>query len=154
MKKYLYFVGIDVSKLKLDITICKENELHQSYHFIIANDKKGLKELLLYFKKQGINSRDVLFSFEDTGVYSMPLCCFLSDQELDYWMIPAIELKRSKSTQQQLAERIGISHSSLQNKLQGRTQFTLKEMRDIQAVFADCSLDYLFSEYGSKRSLP
>ena len=63
-----------------------------------------------------------------------------------------IELKRSKSTQQQLAERIGISHSSLQNK--GRTQFTLKEMRDIQAVFADCSLDYLFSEYGSKRSLP
>lgn len=65
-----------------------------------------------------------------------------------------IELKRSKSTQQQLAERIGISHSSLQNKLQGRTQFTLKEMRDIQAVFADCSLDYLFSEYGSKRSLP
>lgn len=55
-----------------------------------------------------------------------------------------IELKRSKSTQQQLAERIGISHSSLQNKLQGRTQFTLKEMRDIQAVFADCSLDYLF----------
>ena len=96
MKKYLYFVGIDVSKLKLDITICKENELHQSYHFIIANDKKGLKELLLYFKKQGINSRDVLFSFEDTGVYSMPLCCFLSDQELDYWMIPAIELKRSK----------------------------------------------------------
>ena len=65
-----------------------------------------------------------------------------------------IELKRSKSTQQQLAKRIGISHSSLQNKLQGRTQFTLKEMRDIQAVFADCSLDYLFSEYGSKRSLP
>ena len=57
-----------------------------------------------------------------------------------------IELKRSKSTQQQLAERIGISHSSMQNKLQG--------MRDIQAVFADCSLDYLFSEYGSKRSLP
>ena len=46
-----------------------------------------------------------------------------------------IELKRSKSTQQQLAERIGISHSSLQNKLQGRTQFTLKEMRDIQAIF-------------------
>ena len=40
-----------------------------------------------------------------------------------------IELKRSKSTQQQLAERIGISHSSMQNKLQGRTQFTLKEMR-------------------------
>lgn len=47
-------------------------------------------------KKQGINTSDVFFSFEDTGVYSMPLCCFLSDQQLDYWMIPAIEIKRSK----------------------------------------------------------
>ncbi|MDO5655061.1 MAG: transposase [Flavobacteriaceae bacterium] len=96
MKKYLYFIGIDVSKLKLDITIRKENELHQSHHFIITNDKKGLKELLQYLKNQGIHTSDVLFSFEDTGVYSMPLCCFLSDKQLDYWMIPAIEIKRSK----------------------------------------------------------
>lgn len=55
-----------------------------------------------------------------------------------------IELKRSKSTQQQLAERIGISHSSLQNKLQGRTQFTLKEMRDIQAVLRIVHLTIFF----------
>ena len=96
MKKYFYFIGIDVSKLKLDVTICKDNELNLSHHFIISNDKKGLKELLHYLKKRGINSSDVLFSFEDTGVYSMPLCCFLSDQVLDYWMIPAIEIKRSK----------------------------------------------------------
>lgn len=96
MKKYLYFVGIDVSKLKLDVTICKENELNQSHHFIVSNDKKGIKELLHYLKKKEIHTSEVLFSFEDTGVYSMPLCCFLSDQELDYWMIPAIEIKRSK----------------------------------------------------------
>lgn len=37
-----------------------------------------------------------MFSFEDTGVYSMPLCYFLSKRELDYWMIPAMEIKRSK----------------------------------------------------------
>lgn len=55
-----------------------------------------------------------------------------------------IELKRSKSTQQQLAERIGISHSSMQNKLQGRTQFTLKEMRDIQAVLRIVHLTIFF----------
>lgn len=96
MKKYLYFIGIDVSKLKLDVTICKENEFHQSHHFIVTNDKKGLKELLQYLKKSEIHATDVLFSFEDTGVYSMPLCCFLSDVGLDYWMIPAIEIKRSK----------------------------------------------------------
>lgn len=96
MKKYLYFIGIDVSKLKLDVTICKENELHKQHHFIVTNDKKGLKKLVDYLKRKGISSCDVLFNFEDTGVYSMPLCCFLSDTGLDYWMIPAIEIKRIK----------------------------------------------------------
>lgn len=30
MKKYFYFIGVDVSKLKLDVTICKENGLKRS----------------------------------------------------------------------------------------------------------------------------
>ena len=35
----------------------------------------------------------------------------------------------------------------MQNKLSGKTQFTLNEMRAIQRVFENCSLDYLFTEY-------
>ena len=38
----------------------------------------------------------VLINFEDTGVYSLPLCCFFAEKKQDYWMIPAIEIKRSK----------------------------------------------------------
>ena len=37
-----------------------------------------------------------MISFEDTGVYSLPLCCFFAETDQDYWMIPAIEIKRSK----------------------------------------------------------
>lgn len=59
-----------------------------------------------------------------------------------------IELKRNKYSQQGLARYIGISDSSMQNKLSGKTQFTLNEMRAIQSVFKNCSLDYLFTEYG------
>lgn len=61
-----------------------------------------------------------------------------------------IELKRNHYSQQGLAKYIGISNSSMQNKLRGRTQFTLREMRAIQEVFQNCSLDYLFTEYGEK----
>lgn len=61
-----------------------------------------------------------------------------------------IELKRNKYSQQGLARYIGISDSSMQNKLSGKTQFTLNEMRAIQSVFENCSLDYLFTEYGQK----
>ncbi len=61
-----------------------------------------------------------------------------------------IELKRNHYSQQGLARYIGISPSSMQNKLKGRTQFTLQEMLAIQSVFHNCSLDYLFTEFQEK----
>ena len=61
-----------------------------------------------------------------------------------------IELKRNHYSQQGLARYIGISPSSMQNKLKGRTQFTLQEMLAIQSVFRNCSLDYLFTEFQEK----
>lgn len=96
MKNYELFVGIDVSKLKLDISLIQPSDPNDSKHFVIANTVKGLQELLNRLKKFKIDLNLVLFSFEDTGVYSMPLCYFLSKRELDYWMIPAMEIKRSK----------------------------------------------------------
>ena len=59
-----------------------------------------------------------------------------------------IELKRNHYSQTGLAKYIGISDSSMNNKLRGKTQFTLQEMRAIQSAFPECSLDYLFTEYG------
>lgn len=96
MKNYELFAGIDVSKLKLDISLIQPSNPNDSNHIVIANTAKGLQELLNRLKKLKIDLNLVLFSFEDTGVYSMPLCYFLSKRELDYWMIPAIEIKRSK----------------------------------------------------------
>jgi len=96
MKNYELFVGIDVSKLKLDISLIQRSNPSASKHFVIANTTKGLQELLSRLKKLKIDLNRVFFSFEDTGVYSMPLCYFLSKKELDYRMIPAMEIKRSK----------------------------------------------------------
>lgn len=45
------------------------------------------------------------------------------------------ELKRHKYSQKGLAEYIGISGSSMNNKMNGRTQFTLREIKAIQKVF-------------------
>lgn len=61
-----------------------------------------------------------------------------------------VELKQKHYSQRGLADYIGISESSMENKLRGRTQFTLREMRAIQAVFKNCSLDYLFTEFEEK----
>lgn len=56
------------------------------------------------------------------------------------------ELKRHKYSQKGLAEYIGISENSMNNKMNGRTQFTLREIKAIQKVFDRCTLEYLFEE--------
>ncbi len=95
MKKYLVTVGIDVSKLKLDIRFVFESGTEYP-HLIVSNNEKGIKEIIIYLKKNKIQSADALFCFENTGLYSMPLAIFFSKHQLDYWDIPALEIKRSK----------------------------------------------------------
>lgn len=47
-------------------------------------------------KKKKIELDKTLFCFENTGVYTYPLSTNLSEFKLDYWIVPAIEIKRSK----------------------------------------------------------
>ena len=96
MKNYLYYVGIDVSKQKLDVTFLDASSKKHPQHFVVSNNIKGLQEITSRISKLKISLKQALISFEDTGVYSLPLCCYLSEQQMDYWMIPAIEIKRSK----------------------------------------------------------
>lgn len=96
MKKYELIVGIDISKLKLDATLLWVSDVKKSKHFVVTNDKKGISKLLKEIEKTGFVLENVLVNFEDTGVYSLPLCCLFSEMKQDYWMIPAIEIKRSK----------------------------------------------------------
>lgn len=52
-----------------------------------------------------------------------------------------IELKKRRYSQQGLAKYIGISRSSMQNKMNGQRPFTLPEMRAIQQALDGCTLD-------------
>jgi transposase len=96
MKNYECHVGIDVSKLKLDVSLLITASSNRIEHFIVPNNKIGIQQMLKRIDKLKISTSELLVSFEDTGVYSLPLACFFSEVGLDYWMIPAIEIKRSK----------------------------------------------------------
>ena len=96
MKNYECHAGIDVSKLKLDVSLLISASSNRVEHFIVPNNKIGIQQILKRIEKLKISTTELLVSFEDTGVYSLPLACFLSEAGLDYWMIPAIEIKRSK----------------------------------------------------------
>lgn len=96
MKNYLFYVGIDISKLKLDVVLIENVLVNKSEHFIVENTTKGIKTMISYLKKKKIDLTKTLFCFENTGVYTYPLSINLSEFALDYWIVPAIEIKRSK----------------------------------------------------------
>ncbi|WP_280527449.1 IS110 family transposase [Flavobacterium macrobrachii] len=96
MKNYLFYVGIDISKSKLDVVILQKDTSLVSNHFIVENNVKGIKVILKNLIKQKIDLTTVLFCCENTGVYTSVLSSCLSENNLDYWVVPAIEIKRSK----------------------------------------------------------
>ena len=95
-KKFNYYIGIDISKLTLDISILFECENStKTDYYKIENSEKSIAQFVRN-KLGKYDSSQILFCFEDTGIYSMPLAYYLSANELTYWQVPAVEIKRSR----------------------------------------------------------
>ncbi len=94
-KNYQIFVGIDVSKSKLDYCIITDPVETQHQFGIVTNTEKGIKQLIATLKKNFI-FEDIIFCLENTGVYSMPFCYWAQHFKIDYWVVPALEIKKAK----------------------------------------------------------
>jgi len=90
MKKVTETIGIDVSKLTLDVYV-RTTKVHKQF----SNDLKGFKQIVKWSSKQKINLEETLFCFEHTGWYCLMLSYFLFENEHHYCCINAIEIKRS-----------------------------------------------------------
>ncbi|WP_298551193.1 hypothetical protein [uncultured Algibacter sp.] len=55
MKNYLFHIGIDISKLKLDVVLIDKRGTALNTHFVVTNTTKGLKRMFNLLKKQGID---------------------------------------------------------------------------------------------------
>ena len=96
MKKYSFHVGIDISKLTLDVVVLDVNSHLSAEHLIVANSEKGVKDIIKHLKQKKIDLGSVLFCCENTGIYTYPLSAYLSGNNFDYWVVPAIEIKKAK----------------------------------------------------------
>ncbi|HRN49646.1 MAG TPA: IS110 family transposase [Niabella sp.] len=91
MKKYTTFVGIDISKSSLDICLLHADHPKEMKYERISNDEKSIRKFL-----KTVTVENIIFCMEDTGVYGLPLCYLLDELGLDYTVVPAIHIKRSK----------------------------------------------------------
>ena len=96
MKKFKLVIGIDISKSKLDVCIINDVSSKQHQYFQVSNSLVGIKEIFKTIKKYQVANENIVFCFENTGVYGMHLCYALQEKDYCYAMVPAIEIKRAK----------------------------------------------------------
>lgn len=88
---YRSFIGIDVSKLTLDVYLHQEKQKQQ-----FANDIKGYQSLCKWLKANLYHDlKEALICFEHTGLYSMNLAVFLQESAVPFVIVPALAIKRS-----------------------------------------------------------
>lgn len=84
-------IGIDVSKKKIDAW------LHfTGIHHVFNNNNKGFDQMLKWVEKAvGASIKQYVFCFEHTGLYSLPLCYYLSNKNALYYLVSGLRVKRS-----------------------------------------------------------
>src|ERR1035437_1431043 len=88
------FIGIDVSKLTLDVCIINNEGFQQHQQF--ENSKKGFKKMQTWLvSTKAFSYTDALFCMEHTGIYTRQLVEYLLMQGAKVWMESALHLKRS-----------------------------------------------------------
>ncbi len=90
MKKWNFILGVDVSKLTLDVHCAELNQ-----HIKIENGAKGFALLKKWFKQLGIDLAKSIIVMEYTGGYEYKLIQFCESLSIPYTRIPGLQIKNS-----------------------------------------------------------
>lgn len=89
--KFKEVIGIDVSKLTLDLRMHKsEKEIE------LDNELNGFKAMIAWVDKHSnFSLSETVFVFEHTGLYSDQLANFLDDHSIPFYIASGLEIKKS-----------------------------------------------------------
>ncbi len=90
MKSWNVILGVDVSKLTLDISCAERNQ-----HIQIDNCTKGFAALKKWCKTIGIDLGETLVIMEYTGGYEYRFIQFCESKGIAYCRVPGLEIKQS-----------------------------------------------------------
>jgi transposase len=92
MKNYSLVIGIDISKSTLDVIGINSQSQITLQHLVIDNTRVAVKQ---FVKKSVVSKSSTLVVFENTGVYGRNLSEMLSQADIDYAEVSALEIHRS-----------------------------------------------------------
>lgn len=122
MKNYSLIVGVDVSKLKLDLIGLNTNTEILLSHKIIENKETKIKILFTKLTKQ-YGEENILVAFENTGVYGKILASVMNILKIDYCELSALEVHRSsgiKRGKSDKSDALTIAQYAITNKFKIR----------------------------------
>lgn len=90
MKSWNVILGVDVSKLTLDISCAEQN-----LHIRIGNCSKGFSEFIKWCKTNHIDLKEALVVMEYTGGYEYRLVQFCDSKSIAFCRLPGMEIKQS-----------------------------------------------------------
>ena len=92
--EFTYYIGVDVSKNKLDVAVFKSKEF--VYHRVIGINAAEINQFLKELKKLGgFNFSIALFCMEHTGIYNNPLLVSLHKKQSNICLESATQIKNS-----------------------------------------------------------
>ncbi|WP_257670894.1 transposase [Parapedobacter tibetensis] len=90
MENYSVILGVDVSKLTLDISSAERR-----LHLKIPNDGKGFASFVKWCRLSGIDLETAFVVLEHTGGYEYRFLQFCESKNVCYCRVPGLEIKRS-----------------------------------------------------------
>ena len=94
-KSLTFFIGIDVSKLTLDVTVLSPKSSTKKYKQI-SNTVAGLKVLNSWLRKiDSFKYPHAMFCLEHTGIYTRVVLNYLSQKSANIWLESSLYIKKS-----------------------------------------------------------
>ena len=134
-----YFIGVDVSKKKLDFCVMFENKVVRED--VIANHPSAVTALIHQLEDEfGISNAQMLVCAEHTGQYTYPLVCACEAVECKLWLEHPSNIKYSSGVQRGKndkidAKRIAIYAARFEDKvrLYERPDQEIERLKQLEA---------------------
>jgi transposase len=105
MKKNV-IIGIDFSKLTLDVSLLDLTDKNQKSYHQFENSIEGCIEMIKWVRKKSNDSNQWLFCGEYTGLYAMTTATVLNDHNLDLWLENPAQIKLSSGLKREKTDKI------------------------------------------------
>lgn len=121
--EFIFFVGIDVSKLTLDLALVRDGKT--LFHQNVENSATGLDLFIEQATKAdaGFDPARSLFCMEHTGLYNNPSLEFFEKHGLSVWLESAVQIRYSQGVKRgksDKADAIGIAQYASKNHRSAR----------------------------------